>query len=52
MNGRKITSLALLFALILSFAVFANAENVKTTYEVMVIMTGKYAHQVPLVWAE
>lgn len=33
MNGRKITSLALLIALILSFAVFANAENVKTTYE-------------------
>lgn len=33
MNGRKITSLVLLFILILSFAVIANAENVKTTYE-------------------
>ena len=33
MSGKKITSLALLIALILSFAVFANAENVKTTYE-------------------
>ena len=33
MNGKKLTSLALLFTLILSFAAFAHAENVKTTYE-------------------
>lgn len=33
MPGKKITSLVLLFVLIFSFAAFANAENVKTTYE-------------------
>lgn len=33
MYGKKITSLVLLIALVLSFAVAANAENVKTAYE-------------------
>ncbi|MBR3929763.1 MAG: SH3 domain-containing protein [Clostridia bacterium] len=33
MNGKKLLSMALLLLLVLSFAAFASAENVKTTYE-------------------